>query len=221
MGRKPLIDIREGVVFGGLTVIGREPRTATPSRPRFKCRCECGSIVIVAGGHLSSGNTRSCGCYRARANRERSTTHGHHPAGHPSPTYTTWANMRSRCGNPASQYYRIYGGRGISVCEQWASFAVFLADMGEKPSGCSIDRIDNERGYEPSNCRWATAKEQGRNKRNNRIIAHNGESLTLSDWAERTGTMVATIANRIDALGWSIADAITIPVGARRRKTEH
>jgi len=126
--------------------------------------------------------------------------------------------MLDRCSKPSQESYRLYGERGVTVCERWReSFENFLGDMGRKPSPShSIDRIDVEANYEPSNCRWATPKQQGRNKRTNRIINHNGLSLTLVEWAERTGIKATTISMRLDHYGWNVSEALSTKPRRRR-----
>ncbi len=125
------------------------------------CLCACGNKTTVRGNNLrkSKGNTRSCGCEKGRR------SHEHSPAGKPSATYRAWGAMRQRATNPNHESYRYYGGRGITICERWASFENFLADMGEKPEGRTLDRTDNDGNYESSNCRWATPSEQAKNQR--------------------------------------------------------
>jgi hypothetical protein len=121
--------------------------------------------------------------------------------------------MLARCGNPNHKHYRRYGGRGIKVCKRWQrSFVLFLRDMGKPPTGRhQLDRIDNDGDYKPSNCRWVTNKQNAQNKRNNRHITHDGETLTLQQWADRTGIARYNIAGRLKA-GWSVHDALTLPL---------
>ena len=121
------------------------------------CRCDCGVTVIVSSGNLRGGNSRSCGC------RKGGVIHRHSRVG--SRTYHSWSAMLQRCNNPNNVGYKNYGGRGITVCQPWQTFANFLADMGERPPGRTLDRIDNDRGYSPDNCRWATYSEQTTNQR--------------------------------------------------------
>ncbi|MFF7550943.1 hypothetical protein ACFZCU_46175 [Streptomyces canus] len=152
---------------------------------------------------------------RQRMSQER-TEHGHSKRGATSPTYQTWRNMRSRCENPNVPAYKNYGGRGITVCERWKSFDNFLADMGERPEGMTIERIDNDGNYEPSNCRWSTYQQQGRNTRANRRLTWNGETKTIIEWAETLGVKAFTISARL-RMGWTTEDALTRPVrGARK-----
>lgn len=126
--------------------------------------------------------------------------------------------MRDRCFNPNADHYARYGGRGITVCERWSKFENFLTDMGQMPSGgrYTIERINNDGNYEPTNCRWATYKEQARNRRGNRFFEFQGESLLLSEWAGRTGISLQTLSSRIYESKWPIEKALTTPTANSR-----
>ncbi len=190
-----------GQRFERLTVVSlAEMRNG---RPRWACRCDCGADVVVAGNHLKSGATRSCGCLQRELMAERSTSHG--KSG--SRTYTIWVRMRDRCNNPKNLRFSQYGGRGIKVCDRWQSFDNFLADMGECPDGMSIDRVDANGNYEPGNCRWATEKTQQNNRTTNRMITFDGRTQSLSEWAREIGIKPGTLRNRIES-GWSLEEAL-------------
>ena len=153
-----------GLRFGRLVVTAPAGRTKH-GKPTWLCRCDCGSDHVVVGANLRSGNSQSCGCLQREEAGARALTHGHAAGVGVSPTYQTWTGMIQRCTNPERKHWERYGGRGISVCTEWAaSFESFLADMGERPEGTSIDRIDGNGNYEPGNCRWATPAEQEANK---------------------------------------------------------
>lgn len=165
-----------GETFGRLTVVephGDIARADGRSCTTWLCQCECGVALVVKTESLRSGNTKSCGCLRADAasvNGRRNRRHGHRlgpgNAVPTSPEYRSWSSMVTRCENPRFKDFRHYGGRGISICARWReSFQTFLADMGPRPRGRSLDRIDVDGNYEPGNCRWATAKQQRQNQR--------------------------------------------------------
>ena len=152
-----------GAVFGKLTVLeftGINKQGAT----MWRCQCECGSVTVTAGSRLRGGTTKSCGCAQIASVKARAV-HGHARLSKGSRTYVSWMMMRQRCQNPNATGYHNYGGRGICVCKRWQAFEAFLADMGERPEGTSLDRIDNNKNYGPSNCRWATKSEQQKNTR--------------------------------------------------------
>jgi hypothetical protein len=148
----------QGMKFGHLTVIDRADNNAE-NRAMWRCECVCGNTSIVMGKSLRSGHVKSCGCQRG--NRE--TKYGTHAK--KMREYAAWINMRQRCGNPNVDQYKYYGARGIRVCERWQRFENFLADMGPRPAGHSLERMDVNGNYEPSNCRWATKQEQIDNRR--------------------------------------------------------
>ena len=149
--------------------------------------------------------------------QHHNVTHGQNRRGKPTRTYRVWRSMWKRCTLPHHPYYRYYGGAGITVCERWRRFESFYEDMGECRDGMSIDRIDNACGYDPSNCRWATMKDQQRNRSNSVLLTLNGVTMNLVDWADRVGIDKSTLSRRIRRLGWSTEKALTTPVGTIHR----
>jgi hypothetical protein len=154
-------------------------------------QCQCGATKVILVDSVKRGHTRSCGCLLRKWAAEmgsKNITHGEHRNGGKTVEYKTWRNIRSRCTNPNYEHFNRYGGRGITVCVRWQTFVNFLADMGRRPGPeYSLDRINNDGNYEPTNCRWATRKEQNRNTRRNRHVLLNGERVTLAEAAEKTG----------------------------------
>jgi hypothetical protein len=194
----------------GRTVVVRELERENPRRIALKC--DCGVEHVSFFGDVWRNQVTSCGCYRLEAiKRGLHATHGHF---HRS-EYAIWNSMVGRCHRPKDSNFHRYGARGIEVCERWRkSFENFFADMGPRPSPThSVERRDNDGDYEPNNCRWATPKEQGRNRRNNRRHDYQGLSLTGPEWAERVGKPV--VAGRLER-GWTVERAITQPYDPRR-----
>lgn len=141
----------------------------------------------------------------------KNRTHGHMIGHKSSATYASWKTMKQRCLNPNHTAYKDYGGAGITVCERWHTFANFLADMGPRPNGKTLDREDGTKGYEPGNCRWATRKTQSRNKKDNVIIEHDNKRLCIGEWSEVTGIKYVTLMKRYRA-GWDAKRILTQPV---------
>ena len=186
-----------GRKFGRLTVI-KESLIRKGNRITWVCKCVCGNTKIVRGGDLLSDRVNSCGCLRkeitAANNKKNKTIHGYHE----TPTYRSLASIKSRCLNIKDEHYKDYGGRGITVCDRWRySFEKFLKDMGEKLKNKTIDRTDNNKGYFPSNCKWATQKEQSRNTRANRLIEYKGEIKCLTAWAAILNISVQGLFDRL------------------------
>ena len=183
-----------GHVFGRLTVLrfaGKQGKSKL-----WQCRCVCGQAARVRGSSLLSGDTKSCGCLRRERTGVLNVRHGLCK----TLEYATWEHIKNRCLNPNAGNYHRYGGRGITIAKGWQDdFEAFLRDIGRCPGkGHSIDRIDNRRGYEPGNVRWATAKEQARNTRRNRIVILDGESVTLAEASERMGVPYNTLWARMN-----------------------
>lgn len=170
-------------------------------------RCDCGAEVETGLGAVRYGDTRSCGCLNIERIKERSTRHGMHG----TPTYVVWNSMKARCENPLNKKFSDYGGRGIKVCDRWSkSFDAFLADMGVRPVGTTIDRTDNNAGYEPANCRWAGRSVQRINQRNSELLSFRGQLCTAVQIAEQTGLPVANLRYRIRKKGLSPDEAVAI-----------
>lgn len=187
-----------GDKIGRLTILDIAIKPVSPTRNRSfcLCECECGNKkwIMSCNLGLGLGRTRSCGCRRKDAQLENCRTHGQTNTAE----YNTWCRIKARCLNPNSPRFSDYGGRGIKVCERWRdSFENFLEDMGERPSKeHSIDRIDVNGDYEPSNCRWATILEQGENRRSNIYLTYKGETHFIAEWARILGVTYATIYKR-------------------------
>lgn len=197
MSRVKRQPVKVGEKYGRLTVLSCAGRN-NDGRQMFLCKCECGKETTVIGKHLQSGNTKSCGCYKHDAGIKANTTHGLSKTN----IYRIWASMKDRCTRNNCSAYPNYGGRGITVCQEWLdSFEVFYAWATENgyEEGLSIDRIDVNGNYEPSNCRWVTMEAQAHNKRTNVFITYNGETHTLKQWSDIVGVNYFTMQNRYKA----------------------
>lgn len=218
MGRK-LIDLT-GQRFTRLTVVeylGRDGHSSF-----WRCVCDCGVAINVHASGLRSGNSKSCGCYRRDRMATLTLKHGERSRSGPtSPEYKAWDSMHDRCYNPRNKDFQHYGGRGISVCDEWrSSFESFLLEIGRRPSKAhSVDRIDTNSGYQPGNVRWATWGEQARNRRNNRIVFFRGRECVLIEAAELAGIPYKTVKGRLRN-GWSVDDALNKPVNAAKRDAQ-
>lgn len=135
-----------------------------------------------------------------------------------NPTYVCWWSMRQRCEYQKHKSFADYGGRGIRVCDEWKDFQNFLRDMGERPVGMTLDRIDHNGNYEPGNCRWATTKQQNNNRRSNRLLTAFGKTQTVTQWAEETGITRSAIEKRLDQMGWAVERAVSVPMRSDRRR---
>lgn len=199
-----LVDLT-GNVYGRLTVLSRDGDMY--GKVAWACRCSCGTTLRVSGADLKSGNKSSCGCLKIETIGNLNRTHGLTN----SNEYSIWSKIKDRCFNPNTRNYDDYGGRGISMCDRWRnSFENFYADMGPRPSpDHSIERRNNDEGYFPGNCVWATRVEQARNKRNNKLVHFNGRDVTVAELAESANLDYHLVYKRIVILGWSPEEAVT------------
>lgn len=206
-----------GQRFGRWTVLEHAPnRNKQNNRHTYwSCLCDCGSIANVRALDLQRGHSRSCGCLSKEIAGNRFLSHGRYN----TRLYSVWSNMITRCYNPNSQKYPHYGGRGISVCEEWRTFSVFCewALNNGYTDDLTIDRIDVNGNYEPANCRWVSWIVQERNRTNNHVVTLNGQTKCLTEWCNIYGISRGTVGTRIHR-GWSVEDALTTPVGQKRPK---
>lgn len=194
-----------GQKFNKLTVI------KLIKKGKWLCKCDCGNETIVFTSNLTTGHTKSCGCNK-KENGENLRTHNLSK----SRLYKIWKDIKERCYNKANKSYNNYGGRNILVCNEWKNdFKTFYDwafangyNENAEYMKCTIDRIDVNKNYEPSNCRWIDIKTQQRNKRNNRLITYNGETHCISEWAEKLNVKYYTLWARINIYGWSIDKAL-------------
>lgn len=198
-----LLDLA-GERYGALLVVKRSAESSTSSSARWIVRCDCGIEKVVSSNSLRKGRTVSCGAGHHRAR------HGHDTKSGASPTYRTWCAMLKRCHDPKATGYDRYGGRGITVCAQWRDFAVFLKDMGLRPPGMSIDRVNVNGNYEPENCRWATDKQQAANRSTNRQLLVDGCLMNLTDAAAKFGITKFLLSQRMKS-GWGQERALSQP----------
>lgn len=185
-----------GHKYNKLTVLHRQGHRH--GKPAWFCECECGGTKIVTGADLRKGNTTSCGCRM----KERAKTHGMTN----TRLYGIWTGIKDRCYNSKNEHYNRYGERGIVMCDEWNNdFMNFYnwATANGYRNNLTIDRIDNDKGYEPFNCRWTTMQTQGTNKSNNVLIEINGEEKTISEWSRIAGIDPRTMGIRINRLGWT------------------
>ena len=211
-----------GMKFGRLTVIERAKDKFRKNGKKeicWKCLCECGNIKILTRNSLLSSHVKSCGCLRIEKTKERRTKHGLRN----TQLYRVWSNIKTRCYNPNKDTYQYYGGKGITMYPKWQedfiSFYTWSLENGYK-EGLTIDRINPNGNYEPSNCRWVTTTQQQNNKLNNYWITYSGETHTLAEWSNKLNLSYGALRRRIQGLNWSIEKAFTTPVKNMNNKKE-
>lgn len=184
-----------GKKFSRLTVLSRHGLNKQGSAT-WLVKCDCGNHKVISSPHLTTGSTVSCGCWRAERLGDMTREHG--DSG--STEFKRWLSLIGRCNNPSDKAFGDYGGRGIKVCERWMEYENFLSDMGRCPSKeHTIDRVDNDGGYNKANCRWATKTEQNNNRRSNVVIEHDGRKMTATQWSKEIGVKYTTILYRLNA----------------------
>jgi len=209
-----------GTTFGRLTVTGKASNVG--AKTCWRCECQCGQQAVVQTYLLTSGKTRSCGCLksdRCREGGKKNKVHGEGHGGAQTFEYRSWLAMRRRCLNPRVKEYPSYGGRGIKICKRWDDYRFFLLDMGRRPSPKhSLERIDVNRGYTPSNCKWATNLEQQRNRRGTMYVVYKKKRVPVSELGEQSLVGVDLFRSRIQQ-GWPVDRALTMPKSVRWSRT--
>lgn len=210
---------RTGEVVGRLTVIeraGTKQYQSSNKRSMWLCQCACGNKIVTSARNLNEKSVLSCGCLQREAASSANTTHGESR----NPLYKVWTEMKQRCLNPSDVNFHHYGGRGIKVCERWRnSFRDFLSDVGKRPVGTSLDRINNDGDYEPSNVRWASASQQLANTRRVRKFEVGGEVLCIREISQKYGIHYNTLIQRLNK-GMSPADAISTPISEKHKRSQ-
>jgi len=198
LGRMKIV-VEPGKRYNKLTAI-RFIRRNEQGSQCWLFHCDCGNEKVIMASDVKRGKIRSCGCLRRSKMHEIINT----------PVYKVWENMKSRClnTNKNSDDYKRYRGRGIKICKQWMEFKNFYADMGKKPKGLTLERIDNNGDYCKENCRWATKREQANNTRRNRLITYNSKTKTVAQWARVAGVKYTTFWVRLYKLNWSLKRAL-------------
>lgn len=187
-----------------LTVVGVVDKKPTDKRWKLRCLCDCGNYTEITADQFNRGVVKSCGCLRCRGTRTLDNRSKH-------PLYGIWNQMMGRCYRKTDRHYDRYGGRGIKVCDEWHDFWNFVKwsdSVGGRPTGMEIDRIDNDGNYCPENCRWATRKQQLRNRSNNVYVEYNGKRQTIAEWSEETGISWQALSHRYNR-GWSVERMLT------------
>lgn len=202
-----------GQKFNRWTVLSRAENTSQ-GQTQWLCICECQNTRILKSIVLRNGNSQSCGCRKNELLVKRSTKHGQSSERSKTPTWWSWSAMIARCRDKSNIRYADYGERGIEVCERWLTFANFYEDMGNRPVGMTLDRIDPDKSYCKDNCRWANTKTQARNRRDTIRLTHNGVTLPMREWAELLGVNGNTLASRLKR-GCTTEQALT---GIDRRR---
>lgn len=206
------IDIT-GNRYGNLIVIKRVDNQGKGFTV-YECLCDCGNTKLVRANNLKSGAVKSCGCLRRNNTKNRTHNMSH------TKLYRVWANMKNRCYNQNLKSYKDYGGRGITVCDEWRdSFENFMnwAYSSGYTEHLTLDRIDNNGGYNPSNCRWTDPKKQANNRRSCVIYTHDGRSMNLREWCDYLNLNYKLVYNRIHKCGWDFEKAITEPCDITKR----
>lgn len=204
------IDIT-GKKYNRLTVIKRLENTDSGAA-RWLCKCDCGNETIVRGCNLKNGAVKSCGCL---LHKPKPTKHGMCK----TELYARWAAMKSRCSSKNKRTYKDYAGRGITVCEEWLAFEPFVkwALSNGYKKGLTLERINNDLGYSPANCKWITLGEQANNRRSSRLFTYNGKTMTLVQWCKEFDVDYRLAHNRINKLTWDFERAITEPCNINKR----
>ncbi len=207
-----LIDLT-GQRFGRWVVLKKAPPRPS-GNAYWVCKCDCGTVKEVSGQSLRNRDSTSCGCYQKERFSEMWRRHGKSK----TRLYNVWSSMRERCYCPSCDAYQYYGADGITVCDEWQDYSAFERwalshgyDPTAKSHQCTIDRIDNTKGYSPDNCRWVDSITQSNNQRKNIILVFNGESKSVAEWSRQLGWNYGVIYNRIVRYGWDVKRTLTEP----------
>ena len=200
MAGKIVHHIYKGDKFNNLTAVVFSHRAEIGGHRYWVFDCDCGTRICRIASRVATGKIKHCGCKKHNPLYVDGRTN--------HPLHKIWLGMRARCNNPNVKSYKDYGAKGIKICDRWSDFAAFAEDMGERPYGYTIERLDIDLGYSPENCVWASMKAQARNKSNNRLLTHKGKTKCIGEWAEELGLKPGTISMRLNAYGYTVEQAL-------------